>query len=117
MHIDVDDCIVERFVQYAGSPIAAKGQLIIKSNLEPQYSPHGREHSIQWLARELNVDCLSLSGRLLGGRASGVEAKRKFTVAEASETWTARSEGEESQNRKVKAEADDAEDPQRLNFR
>jgi len=54
---------------------------------------------IQWLARELNVDRLSLAGRLLGGRASEVEAKRKFTVAEAFETWTARSEGEESRNR------------------
>ena len=42
---------------------------------------HGREHSIQWLARELNVDRLSLAGRLLGDRASEVEAKRKFTVA------------------------------------
>jgi hypothetical protein len=53
----------------------------------------------------------------LGSGASEVEAKRKFTVAEAFETWTARSEGEESRNRKVKAEADDAEDPQRLEFR
>jgi hypothetical protein len=53
----------------------------------------------------------------LGGRASEVEAKRKFTVAEAFETWTAGSEGEESRSRKVKAEADDAEDPQRLKFR
>jgi hypothetical protein len=102
---------VRRFV------IAIKRQLIIKSNLEPQYSPDGREHSIQWLARERNVDCLSLAGRLLGGRASEVEAKRKFTIAEAFETWTARSEGEESRNRKVKAEAEVAEDPQRLNFR
>jgi hypothetical protein len=75
--------------------------------------PHGREHSIQWLARELNVDRLSLAGRLLGGRASEVEAKRKFTVAEAFETWTARSEGEESRNRKVKAEAEAAEDGRR----
>ena len=57
--------------------------------------PHDREHSIQWLARELNVNCLSLAGRLLGGRASEVEAKQKFTVAEAFETWTARSEGED----------------------
>ena len=79
--------------------------------------PHGREHSIQWLARELNVDRLSLAGRLLGGRASEVDAKRKFTVAEAFETWTARSEGEEPRNRKMKAEADDAEDRQRLKFR
>ena len=65
------------------------------------------------MARELNVDRLSLSGRLLGGRASEVEAKRKFTVAEAFETRAARSEGEESRNRKVKAEAEAAEDPQR----
>ena len=69
------------------------------------------------MARDLNVDRLSLAGRLLGGRASEVEAKRKFTVAEAFETWTAGSEGEESRSRKVKAEADDAEDPQRLKFR
>ena len=54
--------------------------------------PHGREHSIQWLARKLNVDRRSLAGRLLGGGASEVEAKEKFTVAEAFETWTARSE-------------------------
>jgi hypothetical protein len=99
-------------VRYCG-----QRQLIIKSNLEPQYSPHGREHSIQWLARELSVNCLSLAGGLLGGRASEVEAKRKFTVAEAFETWTARSEGEKSRNRKVKAEAEAAEDPQRLKFR
>jgi len=45
--------------------------------------PHGREHSIQWLARELNVDRLSLAGSLLGGGASEFEAKKKFTVAEA----------------------------------
>jgi hypothetical protein len=73
--------------------------------------PHGREHSIQWLARELNVDRLSLAGMLLGGRAPEVEAKKKFTVAEAFETWTARSEGEELRNRKVKAKAETAEDP------
>jgi hypothetical protein len=79
--------------------------------------PHGREHSIQWLARELNIDRLSLAGGLLGGRASEVEAKRKFTVAEAFETRRARSEREESRNRKVKAEAETAEDPQRLKFR
>jgi hypothetical protein len=66
--------------------------------------PRGREHSIQWLARELNVDRRSLAGMLLGGRASAVEAKKKFTVAEAFETWTARSKGEGSRNRKVKAE-------------
>jgi len=54
----------------------------------------------------------------LGGGASEVEAKRKFTVAEAFETWTARSEGEESRNRKVKTEAEAAEDnPQRLKIR
>jgi hypothetical protein len=41
--------------------------------------------------------------------ASGVEAKKKFAVADAFETWTARSEGEESRNRKVKAEADAGE--------
>lgn len=84
-----------------------------------QYSPHGREHSIQWLARELNADRLSLAGRLLGGRASEVEAKRKFTVAEDSETWAARSEGEEPRNRKVKAEADalPRKIHQRLRFR
>jgi hypothetical protein len=52
----------------------------------------------------------------LGGRASEVEAKRKFTVAEAFETRRARSEGEESRNRKVKAEAEASEDPQRLKF-
>jgi hypothetical protein len=62
-----------------------------------------------WLA-ELNVDRLSLAGGLLGGRASEVEAKRKSTVAEALETWRARSEGEESRNRKVKAEAEASED-------
>lgn len=56
--------------------------------------PRGRDHSIQWLARELNVDRLSLAGMLLGGRASAVEAKKKFTVAEAFETWTARSKGQ-----------------------
>jgi len=39
--------------------------------------PHGREHSIQWLARELDVDRLSLAGRLLGGRHQEVEAKEK----------------------------------------
>ena len=102
---------VRRFV------IAVKRQLIIKVILNRSI-PHGREHSIQWLARELNVDRLSLAGGLLGGRASEVERKRKFTIAEAFKTWTARSEGEESRNRKVKkAEADDAEDPQRLKFR
>ena len=55
--------------------------------------PHGREHSIQWLVRELNVDRLSLAGMLLDGRASEVEAKKKFTAAEAFET--VRSKGEE----------------------
>jgi len=55
----------------------------------------------------------------LGGRASEVEAKRKFTVAEDSETWAARSEGEEPRNRKVKAEADalPRKIHQRLRFR
>ena len=77
---------------------------------------HGREHSIQWLARDLNVDRLSLAGGLLGDRASAVEAKRKFTVVEAFESWTARSEGEESRNRKGKALAEAAENPEQQGF-
>jgi hypothetical protein len=51
----------------------------------------------------------------LGGRASEVEEK-KSTVAEAFETWTAKSEGEESRNRKVKAQAEAAQDPKQQGF-
>lgn len=57
---------------------------------------HGREHSIQWLARELSISRLNLAGLLLGDRAPAVEAKKTFAVAETLEAWTARLEGEES---------------------
>jgi hypothetical protein len=62
VRFDGDDCIVERFVQYAGSLL---------------------------------------------------QRKQKFTVAEAFETRRTSSEGEESRNRKVKAEAEAAEDGRR----
>jgi hypothetical protein len=54
---------------------------------------------------------------LLGRRASEVDAKKKSTVAEAFKAWTARSEGEESRNRKVKAQAEAAEDPEQQGIR
>jgi hypothetical protein len=39
----------------------------------------GREHSIQWLDREHNVDRLSLAGMLLGGTTSEVEKRNRGT--------------------------------------
>lgn len=67
---------------------------------------HGRKHSIRWLALELNVDRLTLTRRLA---ATGKDTTEKFTVAEAHAAWTLKAQRESDRDRKIRAEAENAE--------